>query len=304
MLSNWQKGLMVAAVSVAGTAAILGTRTWAAGIPAAQTLTYSGTLSKVDGQPESGSHSILVYFWDTPVGGATPLCQTPPSATQTAVTSGHFSVALPDNCTQVIKATPDLYVEVTVDGVSVGRTKLGAVPYAVEAGHATNADKAALADRATSADKASASSELASSIAALTTRAAALEGTFKRASFVAYNDAPAQRDQSTIGKWPGNAVVFNNGSVWSTTSYEFTAPVAGYYSFSWSAFSPAPTGRTFLRKNDVDQMQTDANGKPFTMILELAAGDKVSLGGSASYPMNWYGAFAHNAFSGYLVSVK
>ncbi|MGE5785212.1 MAG: C1q-like domain-containing protein [Myxococcales bacterium] len=303
MLSNWQKGLMIAAVSAAGTAAILGPRLRAAGIPATNSLTYSGTLSKADGQPENGPHSILVYFWDTATGGVTPLCQTLPAATQTAVTNGRFTVALPDSCTQVIKANPDLYVEVTVDGSPVGRTKLGAVPYAMEANHAVSADRASAADRAAAADKATASSELANSIAGVTARTGALESTFSRASFVAYNDSP-DRYQSTTGKWPGNAVVFNNGAVWSTTNYEFTAPVAGYYSFSWSAFSLVASGRTFLRKNTTDQMQTDANGKPFTMILELAAGDKVSLGGTANYPMTWYGAFAHNAFSGYLISAK
>lgn len=36
---------------------------------------------------------------------------------------------------------------------------------------------------------------------------------------------------STVGKFQLNATKYNIGNVWSTTNYEFTAPVAGMYVF-------------------------------------------------------------------------
>ncbi|HYQ16616.1 MAG TPA: hypothetical protein VEQ58_12685, partial [Polyangiaceae bacterium] len=45
----------------------------------------------------------------------------------------------------------DLWLETTVDDTALGRTKLGAVPYAIEAAHASNADTAATAEDASGA---------------------------------------------------------------------------------------------------------------------------------------------------------
>jgi hypothetical protein len=78
------------------------------------------------------------------------------TSTSIALDSGRFSVALPDTCATAVKASPDAWAEVLVDGASLGRTKIGAVPYALEAGHATNADNATNATNATAAGTASA----------------------------------------------------------------------------------------------------------------------------------------------------
>jgi hypothetical protein len=59
------------------------------------------------------------------------------------LSSGAFQVVLPAACTTAIHANGDLWVEVFVDGTTLGRTKLGAVPYAVEADHAVRADQSA-----------------------------------------------------------------------------------------------------------------------------------------------------------------
>jgi len=62
--------------------------------------------------------------------------------TALTLTAGAFKMALPPTCTAAVQASPDLWVEVIANGESLGRTKLGAVPYALEAGHALAADVA------------------------------------------------------------------------------------------------------------------------------------------------------------------
>jgi hypothetical protein len=141
-----------ALVAVALAAAFFAGRALAGGIPATGALTYSGLLQDVSGAPLTGSHAIQVNFWSAATGGTTPLCQT--ASASITLDAGRFSVALPDTCTDVVKANKDAWVDVLVDGVSLGRTKLGAVPYAVEAAHATSADTATSATSATTATNA------------------------------------------------------------------------------------------------------------------------------------------------------
>jgi hypothetical protein len=92
-----------------------------------------------------------VFFWNAATNG-TSVCNT--SSTAIALDSGRFSVALPDACASAVKASPDLWAEVLVNGGSLGRTKINAVPYALEAGHATNADNATNATTAATANAA------------------------------------------------------------------------------------------------------------------------------------------------------
>ena len=56
-----------------------------------------------------------------------------------------------NDCVALVKANPNLYVQVSVDDEEFGWSKVGAVPYAVEAGRATNAGRADAADSADSA---------------------------------------------------------------------------------------------------------------------------------------------------------
>ncbi|MEO7035635.1 MAG: hypothetical protein ABI548_17050 [Polyangiaceae bacterium] len=131
----------VAVVGVAGSAFLAG-RVWAAGVPATGALTYSGLLQDAAGAPLTGSHPIEVQFWSAPSAG-TSLCDV--KAASATLTNGRFSLPLTDDCVTGIHANSSAYVEVSVDGVPLGRTKLGAVPYALEAGHATSADSAGTA---------------------------------------------------------------------------------------------------------------------------------------------------------------
>lgn len=110
-------------------------RARAAGIPTTGALTYTGVLEDATGAPLTGSKNIQVQFWDVSTGGTTPQCQTASGAQ--SLVGGRFQITLPDACTNAVKAKADLWTEVLVEGASLGRTKLGAVPYAVEAQHAS-----------------------------------------------------------------------------------------------------------------------------------------------------------------------
>jgi hypothetical protein len=111
------------------------TRAGAGGIPATGALVYSGVLEDANGAPITGSKEIRLDLYEAATAG-TVQC----TVTQTvALAGGHFQIPLPDTCTQAVQARPDLWIQVTVGGESLGRTKLGAVPYAVEAASASNA---------------------------------------------------------------------------------------------------------------------------------------------------------------------
>jgi len=105
-------------------------RARAAAIPAAAALTYSGVLTDANGAPMTGSVPIQIAVWDAATAG-NQICVTA-SAPQTLV-AGAFQVTLPEACTIAVHANSDLWVEVLVSGLAIGRTKLGAVPYAVVA---------------------------------------------------------------------------------------------------------------------------------------------------------------------------
>lgn len=133
----------------------------------------------------------------------------------------------------------------------------------------------------------------------------AVSGYFKSPAwptFHAYNNSGG--NQSTTGVWPGNVTLFNNGGHYSTSTYRFTAPVNGYYHFSWSAYTNTLEGRTFMQLNGENVAQTNGNGKAIAMTLYMKVGDYVQLCGTASSAMTWYGAAAHNSFSGHLVCAQ
>ncbi len=142
-------------VAIVAVTTLIVERVRAAGIPATAALTYTGYLESPDGTPVTASKGINLYMYDVPTAGE-PVCQVVPPA-PIAVAAGRFQIALPDKCTEQVKVKPDLYIDIQVDGLFLGRTKLGAVPYAVEAGHAVAAESATNATNAahaTAADSA------------------------------------------------------------------------------------------------------------------------------------------------------
>ena len=108
------------------------------GIPTSDPLLYTGYLTQT-GETLEGVHAISVRLWDSASGG-TMLCGTTDNAAQVA--QGYFRMALDSSCRDAIAAEGDTWVEVEVDGVKLARSKVGAVPYAVEAHRATTASGA------------------------------------------------------------------------------------------------------------------------------------------------------------------
>jgi formylglycine-generating enzyme required for sulfatase activity len=102
----------------------------ATGIPTTNPLYYSGLLEDTSGKMLTGSKSIGIDLYDA-LSGGNKKCST--AAAATTLTQGRFRIALDSGCVKAIQDTADLWVEVTVGGTSMGRTKIGAVPYAVEA---------------------------------------------------------------------------------------------------------------------------------------------------------------------------
>ena len=142
-MSQRANGVRIAgAVLIAAAAVLVGYvsgRARASGIPAAQPLTYAGTLTDASGAPLTGTKNIQVELWDAATAGNMQ-CSVGPTAL--ALVAGTFRVSLPDSCTAAVHAQSDLWAEVFVDGASVGRNKLGAVPFALEAANAVTATTA------------------------------------------------------------------------------------------------------------------------------------------------------------------
>ena len=129
--------LAAAVVSVVGTS----TRTArATGIPPTDTLFYSGLLHDVStGKPAVGSPSVAVDLYAAQTGG-TAVCYT--AAKAVTLTDGRFRVALDPQCVAAVQQNPDLWVEVVLNGTALPRSKIGAVPYAVEPKEAAKWDTA------------------------------------------------------------------------------------------------------------------------------------------------------------------
>lgn len=144
-----RRGLILGGVALGASAfTLLAVRARADGIPEADGMTYTGYLEDSAGEPLTGEHSIAVQFWES-AEAEDDLCMGKQDSAE--LQSGRFQVPLPISCSEAIQASPDVWVSVDVDGATLGRTKLGAVPYAIEAGHATTADEAIHAETAETA---------------------------------------------------------------------------------------------------------------------------------------------------------
>jgi hypothetical protein len=132
-----------------GTAAGFVARARAAGVPQADVLTYTGYLESEPGVALEGAPAIELRLFASD-DAAEPEC-TAESTAGAALVAGRFQLALPKKCVDAVHAQPDLLAEVKVDGQSLGKTKLGAVPYALEAAHAVEATTAKTATAASGA---------------------------------------------------------------------------------------------------------------------------------------------------------
>jgi hypothetical protein len=96
-----------------------------------------------------GTRAVTVNLWPDATTAGTPLCQT--VASTTSIVGGRFRIALASSCKTAINQNNNAYVEVIDGATSLGRTPIGAVPYAVEADHAASADNATTAATAQAA---------------------------------------------------------------------------------------------------------------------------------------------------------
>lgn len=152
-MSNRQSGrvaLGVSALAAIGGTYLVGRAT--AAVPTTDPFFYAGVLTDNNGIPVSGSRNIQVSLWDDPTDTATVRRKCGPVGGVQTIAGGHFSVRLDDPaCVTAIHAIPDLFVQIDVDTATlIPRSKIGAVPYALEADKATSAGHANTSDDASS----------------------------------------------------------------------------------------------------------------------------------------------------------
>jgi hypothetical protein len=135
---NIRKTSMLAALGFSAVVSVVAYRVGRAradGVPTVSPLYYGGVLDD-GGTPVEGMRNVTIRLWDAATAG-TAACTT--VAPGTAFAAGRFRVELDATCASAVRANPNLWAEVLVDSTTFARTKLGAVPYALEAGRAAGA---------------------------------------------------------------------------------------------------------------------------------------------------------------------
>ncbi len=109
----------------------------AAGTPTTNPLVYRGVLEEA-GAPVSGARNVALRVWNdaTATAAANLACNVIPGS-PTQIEGGRFDIVLGTECVAAVRDNPDLWIEVLVDNVSLGRSPVGAVPYALETGRPT-----------------------------------------------------------------------------------------------------------------------------------------------------------------------
>jgi len=102
------------------------------GIPTGGALVFSGVLEE-NNTPVNDPRSFYATVFDAESAGNS-VCSTPPTVIQ--VNNGSFRLPLPSQCEDAVKQNPNLWIQIGVGTDVLPRTKLSAVPYALEAGRA------------------------------------------------------------------------------------------------------------------------------------------------------------------------
>jgi hypothetical protein len=133
-------GLLVV-VTGGVTGVVLRGRAGAEGGPRTEPLHYAGELLE-NGVPVDDTRAVTLTLWSsaTASDAGSKKCET--SAPSTPIVKGAFRVPLDATCLAAVRATSDLWIEAAVGGKSLGRRKLGAAPFALEADHAVSATRA------------------------------------------------------------------------------------------------------------------------------------------------------------------
>ena len=265
-------------------------RARAAGIPEADVLTYTGYLESEPGIPLEGEIAVAVSFWAS-AEAEKPACTV--KEPQMVLSGGRFQLALSADCVAAVRTSPGVLVEVEVDGISLGRTKLGAVPYAVEASHATSADTA--------------SGELAE-------RLATFQVKDKPSAFRAFRNVDQTIAGAKVVTLDLNGEDLDLGDELDLDSNVFSPQTTGYYNLECSIFYNAPGVTTIWHAliflNGVEVAGTVVNIDGYaatpraTYFGKLKSGDKLTCA-AAHYgpaPQTIWGYKSRSYFSGYRVS--
>ena len=188
----------------------------AEGAPTPPSLFYAGTLED-DGAPVDGEVAITLTIHDAESGGD-QLCT---AEGTTRVDAGRFRLDA-SACADALRGNPNAWVAVSFEGSDgtpraiEGRSKIGAVPYALEADHALSSS--------------SAKGALATQLEALVDRVEALES---ESGFLAHKSS----EQMTEPPPTYNPIVFNDevfdfGDEYNAATGTFTTRDGGYYEFS------------------------------------------------------------------------
>ncbi len=138
-MTRSKRGAAVAAGTlavVAVVAAYRAGRAHADDIPATPSMYYGVTLENA-GAPVNDTRTLRVKFFSAATAG-TMNCDS--GSVDVVLSNGHGRVPLGADCVAAVHTSPEQWVEVSVNTVVVGgRSRLGAVPFAVEAQRAVSA---------------------------------------------------------------------------------------------------------------------------------------------------------------------
>ena len=132
----------LALIGATGAALYLGSTAMADGIPQDSPMTYAGVLED-GGSPVNGTRNFRLTVWNDPASLEFEDMKCSTVTNNVSVDQGHFRIPLSNTCTSAVQDHSDLWIEVEVNGQVIGRTKLGAVPYAVEAERAASLTESA-----------------------------------------------------------------------------------------------------------------------------------------------------------------
>lgn len=130
--------------ALGGTQLVRQRRARADGPPTTNPLYATGIIFRGD-TPLNGMQMVAAVLWDAETGGSN-VCITRPMAT--VFQRGRFRLPLDSACTAAVRMNPNLWIELRLDTTTFPRSRLGVVPYAIEAGRASEAS-GALNDRLT-----------------------------------------------------------------------------------------------------------------------------------------------------------